>query len=285
MRTTLQTTATPVPVLLVDAGNDIAGLIPPAIHHTPLVLYHAAHRQVAAAPQVPVIVADIHTAEPGDIENLREIRRTHPDSRVVLITSGHDPDVVAGLLREGAFSILVRPVLTARLSEAIDQAIVATGWQDDIALLTRTPQWVQVQIKCKIAAAERAAQIFRELPGTLGPREHDEMATAFREMLMNAIEHGGRSDPNNFIHVSMVWTERALIFYIRDPGSGFSMRDLPHAAISNPDGTMEHAEVRQQKGIRPGGFGILLARNMVDELIYNERGNEVILVKHRQPGL
>ena len=35
-----------------------------------------------------------------------------------------------------------------------------------------------------------------------------------------------------------------------------------------------------QKGIRPGGFGILMAKAKVDELIYNEARNEVIFVKY-----
>ncbi len=44
-------------------------------------------------------------------------------------------------------------------------------------------------------------------------------------------------------------------------------------------------EERESKGIRPGGFGILMAKKFVDELLYNEQGNEVLLVKHldRQP--
>ena len=32
--------------------------------------------------------------------------------------------------------------------------------------------------------------------------------------------------------------------------------------------------------MRPGGYGILLAQKLVDELIYNEDGNEVLLVKY-----
>jgi anti-sigma regulatory factor (Ser/Thr protein kinase) len=38
--------------------------------------------------------------------------------------------------------------------------------------------------------------------------------------------------------------------------------------------------VRQDKGIRPGGFGILMAKQMVDELLYNEAHNEVLFVKY-----
>jgi hypothetical protein len=39
-------------------------------------------------------------------------------------------------------------------------------------------------------------------------------------------------------------------------------------------------EVRLEQGQRPGGFGILMTRNMVDDLLYNEPGNAVLFVKH-----
>jgi hypothetical protein len=38
--------------------------------------------------------------------------------------------------------------------------------------------------------------------------------------------------------------------------------------------------IRDQLGIRPGGFGIAMTRAMADELIYNEAQNEVIFVKY-----
>ena len=43
---------------------------------------------------------------------------------------------------------------------------------------------------------------------------------------------------------------------------------------------MDH---RIEEGLRPGGFGMLLVKHIVDEVIYNERGNEVILIKHLTP--
>jgi hypothetical protein len=36
-------------------------------------------------------------------------------------------------------------------------------------------------------------------------------------------------------------------------------------------------------GLRPGGFGILLTRKFADDLIYSEKGNEVILIKYLEP--
>ena len=52
------------------------------------------------------------------------------------------------------------------------------------------------------------------------------------------------------------------------------------AAISHPDDPIEHMNVREQLGLRPGGFGILTVKGSVDELIYNEKQNEVVFVKY-----
>lgn len=69
--------------------------------------------------------------------------------------------------------------------------------------------------------------------------------------------------------------------YVRDPGPGFSLDDLPHAAVGNPpDDPLAHAAHRERLGLRPGGFGLLLARGVVDELLHSEKANEVLLIKH-----
>jgi anti-sigma regulatory factor (Ser/Thr protein kinase) len=40
------------------------------------------------------------------------------------------------------------------------------------------------------------------------------------------------------------------------------------------------SEERKKQGLRPGGFGILIAKHVVDEVIYGESGNDVILIKY-----
>ena len=128
---------------------------------------------------------------------------------------------------------------------------------------------------------DRATQFLRELESDLPAHTRDDIAAAFRELLMNAIEHGGHSDPRKRVRVSILRTGRSLIVHVVDPGSGFSLDTLPHAAISNPDDSpTRHAEVRAESGRRPGGFGILMTRSLVDELLYNERGNAVLFVKY-----
>ena len=83
---------------------------------------------------------------------------------------------------------------------------------------------------------------------------------------------------------SYLRTPRLILYRIKDPGEGFRIEFLKHAAILNPEGhPLGHENVRTLQGLRPGGFGILIARNMVDEMIYNERHNEVVLIKYLDP--
>ena len=98
---------------------------------------------------------------------------------------------------------------------------------------------------------------------------------------MNAIEWGGRLDPERTVRISYLRAKRMLLYRIADPGPGFSIDELPHAAIGRPtDDPIAHMQVREDKGLRPGGFGLLTVRARVDELIYNEKRNEVLFVKY-----
>jgi anti-sigma regulatory factor (Ser/Thr protein kinase) len=68
---------------------------------------------------------------------------------------------------------------------------------------------------------------------------------------------------------------------VKDPGTGFSLEELKHAALANPEHEpFRHMEEREARGLRPGGFGILMAKGLVDDLYYNEQGNEVLLIKY-----
>jgi anti-sigma regulatory factor (Ser/Thr protein kinase) len=72
-----------------------------------------------------------------------------------------------------------------------------------------------------------------------------------------------------------------LMYRIADPGPGFKFGDLDHAAISHEaDEPTKHDKIREDKGLRPGGFGLLLTQANVDELLYNEKQNEVVFVKY-----
>ena len=94
---------------------------------------------------------------------------------------------------------------------------------------------------------------------------------------------GGKLDPNRKVRIAQVRSSRMLMYRIADPGPGFSFEGLSHAAIGQSTDEPVALALRDQMGIRPGGFGILMTRALGDELIYNEAQNEVIFIKYLGP--
>jgi len=216
---------------------------------------------------------------------VRRVRAIQPDARVI-VTGDQDSQRVVAAIRERAYSYAHKPLSDSPLAEMVSQALDSGNWQDDIRVESARPEWVSLDVRCKLDAAERTTYFLRELLSDLSHQIRDDVTAAFRELLMNGIEHGCKSDPKKRIRVSLLRTPRSVIVHIHDPGQGFSLDLLPHAAISNPeDSPIKHVEVRVEEGRRPGGFGILMTRNLVDELLYNERGNAVLFVKylHHRP--
>jgi DNA-binding response OmpR family regulator len=228
-----------------------------------------------------LVLADITLPGIDGLALLHRARQLWPATRVVFITDDCTPENIVCAIREQAFAYFSKPLPMAAVVDIANSALHGSSQQDDIQLLSGRPNWLGVRMRCKIETADRIVQFLRELPADLAQADRENIASAFREILVNAIEHGGGSDPKKWVYITYVRTAREILYYVRDPGKGFSINDLPHAAISNPDDSpTEHAEVRDRLGLRPGGFGILLTRQLVDELIYNEAGNEALLIKH-----
>lgn len=228
-----------------------------------------------------LVLTDIRMPEMDGLTLLGRIQELHAGTKVVVMTAESTPATVVRAIREHAFSYLSKPLVRANLLEAVHSALNFKVGRDDIETISARPSWVSLRLRCKMITADRLAQFFRELIGDMTPDERDSISTAFRELLMNAIEHGGKSNPEEWVNLTYVRTARSIIYYVRDPGPGFSFSNLKHAAVSNSeDAPFLHAQVRDELGIRPGGFGILLTRNFADELVYSEKGNEVMLIKY-----
>ena len=183
-------------------------------------------------------------------------------------------------LRHGVAAYCSRPFDPAAVRRTIATALSAPNWCDGIELLSASPEFISICLRCSMDTADRLTLFMRELPCTLADRERTDLSVAFREMLLNAIEHGGKLDPNEWVSVSRVRTRRTIVYHIQDPGVGFSRSDLKHAAISNPGNLFAHVEIRAAENIRPGGFGMLLTTRSVDEVIHSQNRNEVILIKY-----
>jgi anti-sigma regulatory factor (Ser/Thr protein kinase)/ActR/RegA family two-component response regulator len=270
--------------LIVDSSPELNQLLTNLFDHADWTIHFAADNKqalvLAKDQSFDLIITGEKTTGQEDIELLRRLRMVRPHTRLIILTDEFIPGDVLASIRERAFSYFARPFSTEKLAEMIRIAMAEPHWDDGIEITSVTREWVRLSVRCDVLTANRLIQFFREA-SDLPDVEKEEVATAFREMLLNAMEHGGRFDPSQYVEIWYVRTRRMIMCKVKDPGTGFSMDEIKHAAVSNPpDDPFRHMVERESRGIRPGGFGILMAKKLVDELIYNEQGNEVLLLKY-----
>ena len=227
-----------------------------------------------------LIITGEETAAREDIELLQEIRRVRPHTRMIILTCDSTPGDVIASMREHAFGYFSKPFSLESLAEIVLMVTEGPCWDDGIELLSATPTLISLAVRCDVRTADRLLIFLREI-ADLPECEKRGVGTAFREMLLNAIEHGGHFDPEQYVEITYVRARKMVMCRIKDPGEGFSLDEIQHAAIANPpEDPIQHIARREQMGLRPGGYGVLMARQLVDELIYGEKGNEVLLVKY-----
>jgi serine/threonine-protein kinase RsbW len=91
------------------------------------------------------------------------------------------------------------------------------------------------------------------------------------EALSNAMLYGNAHDPSKSVVVEVTIGPGRLQATIRDQGSGFDPTAIPDPT-------------RPENLTRPCGRGLFLMRQLLDEVSYNDRGNEVTLVLRLDSG-
>jgi len=228
-----------------------------------------------------VVITSPDSSVEEDLALIEEMRAVRPGVKSIVLARHSTPDQVIAALRARVFACFTPPFDSEEIAALARNAASDNQWREDIQVLSAKPGWVSVRANCRPITAERLMTFAKELSSQLAEDAREEMILAFREILLNAMEHGAAFNPEQVVEVTAVRTGRAMVFYVRDPGAGFRRESLTHAAIANPeDDPAAHVAQREAEGMRPGGYGLLLAGGTVDELIYNEIGNEVLLVKY-----
>jgi DNA-binding response OmpR family regulator len=198
---------------------------------------------------------------------------------IVMVTCLNTPaDKVHGL-QVGANHYLGKPFDGQDLHRAVFGAL---AWRDDLEK-HGTEGEVHFQLQSDTQYLEELNHLLSSLFlfSGLSQTQVRQLTTAVRELGANAIEWGHQKQADRIVTVVYRIDPDKVVITIRDTGPGFNPANLPHAAST--DDPVAHMMVREALGLREGGFGILLSRGLVDDLQYNERGNEVRLVKYFAP--
>ena len=275
----------PRTVLVVDDErdtNDILASLVQARGFETVQVFSGAEALEAVAKEPPdLILLDLMLEDIDGFELCDRLKRDRKTNLIpiVMVTALHDAHHRAAGVRVGANGYLTKPFTPPKLYEVMDAAL---QWNEEHNKRGTTGE-INFDVRSELSylseVSDMLADLFAHTP--LTDRHIKDLKQAVMEMGGNAIEWGHRKNADLVLRITYRIDPTSITLIITDQGPGFNPRNLPHAA--SDDDPIGHIEIRNELGLREGGFGIMLARGLVDQFWYNKLGNEVTLIKYFDP--
>jgi DNA-binding response OmpR family regulator len=233
--------------------------------------------ELARRHRPSVVLLDLMLPDTSGFEVCRRLRSDRETllTPIVMLTALGDNQNRRHGFRVGANAYVSKPYGAADLYQAIE---AARAWRARIEQNHMKGE-IHVELNSETSFLQDVndflTSLFMSTP--LTTEQVMQLRQAVMEMGQNAIEWGNRYRVEELVLITYrIFGDRVEIV-IRDQGPGFDRSNLPH--VANPEDPISHLDVREKLGLREGGFGLLISRGMVDELRYNDPGNEVTLIK------
>ncbi|WP_165226741.1 response regulator [Aquisphaera insulae] len=245
-----------------------------------------------------VIVTDLQMPRMDGLALVEAVRRDHPTVPVVLVTAHGSEDIAARALVAGAASYVPKKNLANDLARVLRPIIAMAAPDPAQERVLKSLEEVRLRY-CLANDESLVAPLIRRLEGLvyeMGVCERPDLirlGVALQEAIVNAMDHGNleldselRQDDERVYHelgerrkaqppycdrrvrLDAGVTRAEASFTIRDEGPGFDPSTLPDP--TDPANLW-----------RIGGRGLLLIRTLMDEVRFNETGNEIVLIKRR----
>jgi DNA-binding response OmpR family regulator len=194
---------------------------------------------------------------------------------VILVTALDDTHHRLSGIRVGSNGYLTKPFTPEQLFEKMD---VALAWREEHAS-RGTMGEINFDIRSEPTYLAQTNDLLADLYAhtPLTERQIKELKQVVLEMGGNAIEWGHRKNADLVVRITYRIDAEKVTLVIRDQGPGFNPTQIPHAA--SDEDPIGHLDIRNELNLREGGFGIMLAKGLVDDFRYNDKGNEVTLIK------
>jgi YesN/AraC family two-component response regulator len=289
-------------VLIVDDEKPICDLLSIFVKREGFIPFQAGDGEEGLAlfrqEHPPIVLTDARMPRMDGITLIQQVKEEAPETQIALLTGHGDETLAVAALRAGAVDYLKKPLELDELEIVLKKFAAAISAREKSIddLRTCTALRIHVALGNDLYNLPGViAYLLHGLKTVLSKKELTDLQLVLSELLLNAIEHGNleisgkekhqaliedrfaslieerRADPlreQRRVLVELSFEQRSGEFrcQIRDEGVGFCWQSLPQ-------------EIKTEDFVLPHGRGVLLSRLLVDQLMYNDAGNEVTVVK------
>ena len=251
-----------------------------------------------------IVVTDMRMPEMNGLELVGAIRQRHPGLPVILMTAYGSESLAIEALDKGAASYVPKSQLAAKLLNTVEKVVALAradrGYEELISCLARTE--ATFLLKNDAALIDPLVELVQQMIVGVDFCDYTgrlQIGMALKEALANALFHGSLElstqqmqealdkvrrgeqvsvvrDPrlelpyrDRRIFVNVLLSPDEVRFTVRDDGPGFDVTVVPKS--------------KDPQALEAGrGRGLTIIRNLMDEVSFNDTGNEITMVKRRE---
>ena len=247
-----------------------------------------------------IVATDLEMPKMNGLQLVETVRRHHADLPVILMTAHGSEEIAALALRKGAASYVPKAYLEQDIVSTLERVLALTKMDRcharALECLTETQSHYVLNSDSALIPPllGHLEEILIRL-NLCDATERMRVGVALQEALLNAMVHGNlevssdlrQQDEKAFfaaiderrrqapyrtrrVHVGVNANPGQITYVVRDEGPGFDPSILPDP--TDP-ANLEHV----------GGRGLLLIRTFMSNVYHNENGNEITMIKNRDP--
>lgn len=288
-------------ILVVDDEKDLAGMIKSAVelkYKTEVLMAQNGHDglEVIRKEKPNYVISDIMMPDMDGLEMIRSLREEENNTPVIFVSAFVNIENTMEAIRLGAADFIRKPFKIHELYHSLDRLIELDKPQEQFtqslsALGKMNWEFATKDFNVQLFASQLAQFVTKSR--TIPIHEKNSFYVVVSEALLNAREHGNlemRSHvkdedmaeyerlmserlrnpvmANRKIHITFEHANRDIKITISDEGSGFDHRLIDSEEFYSHDNLMKQH-----------GKGLLIVKNYMDSVIFNDKGNTITLIK------
>lgn len=246
------------------------------------------------------VVTDLKMPVMDGLELTRRVSRQFPHVPVILMTAHGSEEIALEALLQGAVDYVPKSRLGVDLPRAVQKILAAAegGSRERLVSCVQSEEFHFVmenepRLVGDVAAHARAAACDLKITGPQGGMR---LAKAVAEAIYNAMEHGnlelkeaGPPSPADDAAMESIWLARSQLSPYSERrvrvASTFS-RDAVRVTVEDDGPGFDYAAL-PDIGVDPSyvtsgaAHGLVLIRMFMDEVTFNDAGNQITMVKRR----
>lgn len=240
------------------------------------------------------VITDLQMPDMDGMQLVAKMREIYPTVPAILITGFGSEDIALQALLQGAADYVPKSALATELAHSVESVLQISDRERPQQRLSHCLQYEELRYEIENDVRLVAPLVSKLQQSTIEMGIVDQhgsirLGKAIAEAIRNAIYHGNLEISSSHldhpdeaaavrreeapysqrrVHVRANLAPDQARFVIRDEGNGFDLGQLPNVQLD--PSRLTQANKR----------GLVLIHTFVDEVIFNESGNEVTLVKN-----